>query len=474
MDAAQRNALRKCRVRLVNDLMIGEMFDQIEAHGLFTPIMLECIKARESRPEQVRTFLDYLQRRGPDAYDKFLQCLRESQHEFIAQYVEAEYQNQLSSSISRTTNNTNSSSTTLHTVCQSSSFHGQETPVLPLEHTGSNLDAQVSRPVEESQGSRDEEMVVELRLEELKGAEDYMDMSSGAGDGQDRNLDNSSRKTCWPSEHSSGTSLNIITTTGYTGNLKEEYRMESDPRGLLLIINNKTFQGGLSNRDGTDIDCQNLRELFLRLGFGVDVRENLKALEILANLRFLSKLESLRNVDCLAIAILTHGTEDFLFGVDAKYISVNDAFEPFTAERCPALHHKPKFFIINACRGDAEDKGCPASTNYEKSSIKYDAEPLPSETPNISRIPNLKDFLVAYSTIPGHVSWRHLNDGSWFVQGFVKVFSEHAYNTDVLKMLVKVNDQVSQNINHSGVQIPAPQVMLTKTWYLNPLVNDAV
>jgi len=31
-----------------------------------------------------------------------------------------------------------------------------------------------------------------------------------------------------------------------------------------------------------------------------------------------------------------------------------------------------------------------------------------------------------------------------------------------------VNDKVARKVDHAGVQIPAPQVMLTKTWYLNP------
>jgi caspase 9 len=54
--------------------------------------------------------------------------------------------------------------------------------------------------------------------------------------------------------------------------------MDSDPRGFLLIINNQDFQRGLSTRDGTDIDCEKLKTLFMSLGFGVDVRHNLTAL----------------------------------------------------------------------------------------------------------------------------------------------------------------------------------------------------
>ena len=60
----------------------------------------------------------------------------------------------------------------------------------------------------------------------------------------------------------------------------QEYKMNSTPRGLLLIINNHDFRGNFENREGTDIDCEGLRNLFMDLGFGVEVRANLTALVI--------------------------------------------------------------------------------------------------------------------------------------------------------------------------------------------------
>ena len=37
-----------------------------------------------------------------------------------------------------------------------------------------------------------------------------------------------------------------------------------------------------------------------------------------------------------------------------------------------------------------------------------------------------------------HVSWRHQNDGSWFIQALTKVFDEYAALKDVVSMLIKV------------------------------------
>jgi len=41
-------------------------------------------------------------------------------------------------------------------------------------------------------------------------------------------------------------------------------------------------------------------------------------------------------------------------------------------------------------------------------------------------------------------------------------------------ILLQVNNEVSRIDAFAGIQIPAPQVMLTKTWFLNPpLVEGA-
>lgn len=469
MDLAQRTALRKCRVKLVNDLMVEEMFDSVESRALFTPIMLECIKAKESRPEKVRTMLDYLQRRGPDAFDIFIQCLRETAHQHVASYLLQEYLTQKNSS----QNNRNNNPVPVSMV--NNIYLTQET----------QGQGQSSGSQEVSQGSNEMDMREDSAMEDSEGdAIMEVTVSPGIQDSQSNIPGSTAQGTCSSIQAGFGASLiSQASNMGYTGNLTEEYRMESDPRGLLLIINNKDFQGGLNSREGTDVDCDKLKTLFMTLGFGVDVRNNLTALEIKLNLRILSQHELLKTVDCLAVALLTHGTEDTLYGTDGKYINVSDVFESFTAINCPALHHKPKFFIINACRGDTEDKGSFIDMVHESKTFT-DVKSMPPETNMLAastsaenkrnRIPNMKDFLVAYSTIPGHVSWRHLNEGSFFIQDFVKVFQEYCDTTDVMKMLVKVNDHVSRNIDHQGVQIPAPQVMLTKTWYLNPPPRNPV
>ena len=53
-------------------------------------------------------------------------------------------------------------------------------------------------------------------------------------------------------------------------------------------------------------------------------------------------------------------------------------------------------------------------------------------------------MLVSYSTIPGHISIRHEEMGSWYVSAIVDVFSEFAADRDIHSLLTKVNRKVSK------------------------------
>lgn len=79
-------------------------------------------------------------------------------------------------------------------------------------------------------------------------------------------------------------------------------------------------------------------------------------------------------------------------------------------------------------------------------------------------------MLVAYSTVPGYVSWSNLQKGSWFVQAIVDVFNAYAHEDDVVSMLVRVNGKVAREFEtfNRKKQIPAPVIMLTKKVFFFP------
>ena len=85
-------------------------------------------------------------------------------------------------------------------------------------------------------------------------------------------------------------------------------------------------------------------------------------------------------------------------------------------------------------------------------------------------VPAEADFLLAYSTVPGFVSWRNSEKGSWFVQALCEIFMTYAGQEDLLGMLVRVNRKVAQEFQsyEHKKQVPSPVVRLTKKVYFFP------
>lgn len=104
--------------------------------------------------------------------------------------------------------------------------------------------------------------------------------------------------------------------------------------------------------------------------------------------------------DCIAIAILTHGENGYLYAKDVMY-KLESVWHFFTARECKTLAGKPKLFFIQACRGDGLDPG-----------VKLQKTETDGETSSEMsyRIPVHADFLIAYSTIPGKIYCLYVNE----------------------------------------------------------------
>ncbi|KAK7486093.1 hypothetical protein BaRGS_00022702 [Batillaria attramentaria] len=107
-------------------------------------------------------------------------------------------------------------------------------------------------------------------------------------------------------------------------NPDDVYKMESSPRGKVLIINNKSFDDPRTlYREGTDEDCARLLDLFVnRLHFDAcPVAENCTAEEMLVQLSNFARDPQLSQVDACAVIILSHGGEgDTIHGTDGRSI----------------------------------------------------------------------------------------------------------------------------------------------------------
>ncbi|XP_004871686.1 caspase-10 [Heterocephalus glaber] len=234
------------------------------------------------------------------------------------------------------------------------------------------------------------------------------------------------------------------------------YRMDRKHRGHCVIINNHSFEG-LNERTGTHMDAEYLRRVFQWLGFTVHMHHDVTREGMEKILREQRSHPGHADGDCFVFCILTHGKLGAVYSSDKALIPLREITSHFTAQQCQALAHKPKLFFIQACQGEAMHP-----------SVLIEADALNPEcvSPSLQgSIPEEADFLLGLATVPGYVSFRHKEKGSWFIQSLCN----HLKNLvprrqDILSILTAVNQDVSQQADASGrkKQMPQPAFTLRK------------
>ncbi|PAA85491.1 hypothetical protein BOX15_Mlig022708g1 [Macrostomum lignano] len=264
------------------------------------------------------------------------------------------------------------------------------------------------------------------------------------------------------------------------------YDTRGNPRGLCLIINNKSFAGKLEDRTGTDVDRDNLSNLFNKLLYKVEIVNNQTAEGMKETCRrFILDPEHERYSSCV-LAVLSHGTNGKILGSDSKPVDeYKDILSLFNHSDCK-LTGKPKFVIIQACRIelDRTDKG----TQHPMVDQEVSDGPVVEGDENFDLVdhlrrlnygdaqrvenrltPDFADLLIAHSTLPGYFSWRHTKQGSWFIQAIVQVFSIHFHSEHVADMMVQVNAVISKAFGRNiRCQMPSPTNHLRKKFYFFP------
>ncbi|KAF0047306.1 hypothetical protein F2P81_000939 [Scophthalmus maximus] len=216
--------------------------------------------------------------------------------------------------------------------------------------------------------------------------------------------------------------LDLLSPESKRPRKEDHYRMDSQPVGLCVIINNENFVNGEVRR-GTNKDAQCLAEVFSWLRFRVlmckdqtqDQME--RTLDCFASLSdhsqpqefdvkewlgagFGDPQQAPRHGDAFICCILSHGARGVVFGTDWKPLAINQITRTFKTTDQSALVGKPKVFLIQACQGGTLQRGV-----FLKDLESDDAF-----------IPEAADILVAIATVKDHASVRHRIDGTWFVQ----------------------------------------------------------
>ena len=208
------------------------------------------------------------------------------------------------------------------------------------------------------------------------------------------------------------------------------YEMNKNPRGLCVIVNNVDFQNKDLNRPGADIDERSLQLLFKTLLFEVIIRRDLTKHELEKVAQDFGEANH-EAYNAFVFIVMSHGGDrDCILGVDGRETTVKNLMSEFRENKCPSLKHKPKVFIIQTCRGCQEDadNSMPSSANdislqvvttssrEQKSSQPCGTAFSTDSTLPRSVLPPEADFVLAFATAPGYVSYRDPHHGAWFIQ----------------------------------------------------------
>jgi len=262
------------------------------------------------------------------------------------------------------------------------------------------------------------------------------------------------------------------------------YPMTRRPRGLALIIDIELYENDIQEqRLGSDVDVENLTALLRGLEFDVTVRKNLALGPFYREITEFCCNKMNAEADMAIVVILSHGKDGFVYSADGQSINMEYIYEFFNNRNCPLLRGKPKFFIVQSCRGDRPDQGVEeeGAAGLVPSPLHHSAKKRKNESVDgvagagdggdVSRArPTWEDMIIAYSTIPGYASLRDHDKGTWFIQSLVEVFMSHAHDTELVDLLRMTSERLSQFTNDWGEKQTCNVEMrhLYKRIYFNP------
>ncbi|XP_058794751.1 caspase b-like [Phymastichus coffea] len=376
-----------------------------------------------SNPNTVREICFTIKTRGPHAYRNLIRSLHESSHKMIADLLE---NYGISNKVFSTNNN------------------GSEVTVEPVN--SNELESELSNKV--------------------NNHKDFEESNNKILHEYPETLEIKVRKSV---EFRCGPEIKDI----------ERYPMQSHPRGLVLIITNTEFEH-LTHRPSATKDKENLTKLFEEMGFCVQTFENLTGTDIKTRVKQFSERRDLSKVDSAFIIISSHGhgecgkQETEIQGTDYKMegyetVICSDIMNYFTAIRCPALQNKPKIFIFQTCRGLAKQKLVPMlRKEIDRETTDASCEDTSKPTAFPSR--NYQDTLIAYATIPGYVSYRDGNYGTWFIRILCEVFMNHAYEKHIIDLFIMIDDRLKdqRTSNNECQTLCVINQGFNKHCYINP------
>ncbi|NXB31356.1 CASPA protein, partial [Eulacestoma nigropectus] len=234
------------------------------------------------------------------------------------------------------------------------------------------------------------------------------------------------------------------------------YKMDGPHRGFCLIINNVNFNS--SQRKGSCKDAEQLERVFTWLGLDVRTYTDLTSGDIRSLMQTWQHLQDHKDRNCFICCILSHGESGAIYGTDEKLVLIRTLTSHFTAKQCPQLAAKPKLFFIQACQGNKIQRPVYVDTDAQTPDLSSMQESFSV----FESIPEEADFLLGMATVDGYVSFRHTEEGTWYIQALCRKLQLLVpRGEDILSILTQVNEDVATRASCSGTQKQMPQPAYT-------------
>uniref|UniRef100_A0A182QN42 Caspase family p20 domain-containing protein n=1 Tax=Anopheles farauti TaxID=69004 RepID=A0A182QN42_9DIPT len=206
-------------------------------------------------------------------------------------------------------------------------------------------------------------------------------------------------------------------------------------KAYVLVFHHYKFQDTSHNREGSIYDMASIRKYMQNYRCDtLDVNENYTKQRVINKLQDISK-KDFSKYSCILVFIMSHGnTNDTIMAYDGQMYG----FHEDVVERCTqnaTLKDKPKIFVLQACRGNAE--------------IVTDARRVMSDK---------SDIVTFQSSYQGAVSYRNTKEGSFFMQAFLRLLHEHNQHN-----IINVNTELNKHFNEKQIlQTPTLSTTLRK------------
>nr|XP_045582596.1 uncharacterized protein LOC123745763 isoform X1 [Procambarus clarkii]XP_045582597.1 uncharacterized protein LOC123745763 isoform X1 [Procambarus clarkii] len=219
---------------------------------------------------------------------------------------------------------------------------------------------------------------------------------------------------------------------------RDSYSLLSEPRGYVYVFNNKFLgQGSNWQRNGAEMDSQNINTTFTRMGYRVIIHEDLTGGETEEAFNAIRRNPDLNGIDAFIVFILSHGKDAYTFYTnDQEEQSLFYVRSLFSNRKCPSLSGKPKIFFTNYCRGDALER---------------------QDVDAVRDVP--KDMFTIHAASEGIMARRHQRRGTYFVFCLCDVLTRATHPLELQDLYSDLYDQMGRegatrpmNENHGFVK----------------------